>query len=126
MKYIKPLVTIVMLITLVIVPVSWFAGRLSKQTMTRPITNSNVNTNITTPTTVPSPSTKTSTITSSPINTKSNQCIVTIDSVQYDVTTFKNMHSGGDIFVCGTDMSQTFWAEHSARELRQMQRYRIN
>lgn len=122
MKYIKPLVTIVMLITLVIVPVSWFAGRLSKQTMTSPITN----TNITTSTTVTNPSAVPSTSTSSPVNTKSNQCIVTIDSVQYDVTTFKNMHSGGDIFVCGTDMSQTFWAEHGARELRQMQRYRIN
>lgn len=54
-----------------------------------------------------------------------NSCIVTIDGAKYDVTNFKNMHSGGDIFSCGSDMSSLFWGQHGQRQLKQMQKYRI-
>jgi cytochrome b involved in lipid metabolism len=59
------------------------------------------------------------------INTPGAKCIVTIDGAKYDVTDFKNIHSGGDIFTCGTDMSNIFWGQHSQRELNRMQRYGI-
>lgn len=52
-------------------------------------------------------------------------CVVTIDGTKYDLTDFKNMHSGGDIFSCGTDMSAIFWSQHSQRQLNQLQRYKI-
>lgn len=44
-------------------------------------------------------------------------CIVTIKGQKYDVTDFKNTHSGGDIFVCGTDMTNTFFGQHNQRLL---------
>lgn len=52
-------------------------------------------------------------------------CIVTIDSVKYDVTRLQFTHSGGDIFNCGADMSQTFWSRHNNRILQRMQQYKI-
>lgn len=54
-----------------------------------------------------------------------NSCIVTIDGVQYDLTDFINLHSGGDIFRCGQDMSVTFWDRHGQSQLNKLQRYRI-
>lgn len=56
----------------------------------------------------------------------SSSCIVTIDGVNYDVTKYRKQHSGGDIFKCGTDMTKIFDSEHGARELRQMQQYKVN
>ncbi|KKR31493.1 MAG: hypothetical protein UT63_C0068G0003 [Candidatus Gottesmanbacteria bacterium GW2011_GWC2_39_8] len=53
------------------------------------------------------------------------RCIITIDSVRYDITQFRNIHSGGDIFDCGTDMSRSFWKKHGQLELSTLQRYRI-
>lgn len=54
-----------------------------------------------------------------------NLCIITIDGVKYDITSYKDIHSGGDIFTCGADMSATFWSRHNQRQLNQMQRYKI-
>ena len=74
---------------------------------------------------VPSP-TPTPTLTPTPTPTpQSNRCIVQIDGVSYDVTTLRVTHSGGDIFVCGTDMSRTFWSQHNSRILQKMQQYKI-
>lgn len=56
---------------------------------------------------------------------QNNRCIVIIDGVSYDLTNFVNIHSGGNIFNCGTDMSQTFWSQHSQKQLNQLQQYRI-
>lgn len=53
------------------------------------------------------------------------RCIITIDNNRYNVTDFRNMHSGGDIFACGTDMSSIFHQQHSQRFLDFMQQYRI-
>lgn len=56
-----------------------------------------------TPTPTPSPT---------PTPTPSNKCIVTLFGLQYDVTALANSHSGGNIFVCGTDMTVTYQSQH--------------
>jgi hypothetical protein len=40
------------------------------------------------------------------------RCIVTINGDRYDVTTFRKIHKGGDVFKCGTDMSAEFANQH--------------
>ena len=62
-------------------------------------------------------------VTSTP--TVSNRCIVTVDSVRYDLTDFVNLHSGGDIFVCNTDMSNSFHNRHQNSYLKVMAKYKI-
>ena len=37
-----------------------------------------------------------------------SSCIITISGIQYDVTTLQTNHSGGNVFVCGTDMTTLF------------------
>lgn len=54
-----------------------------------------------------------------------NKCIIVIDGGQYDVSVFRNLHLGGDVFACGTDMSTIFHQQHSDRFLNQMQGYKI-
>lgn len=39
-------------------------------------------------------------------------CIITVFGNQYDVTALQTSHSGGNIFVCGTDMTATFQSMH--------------
>ena len=39
-------------------------------------------------------------------------CIVTIFGVQYDVAPLKTGHSGGDVFICNTDMSAVYQGMH--------------
>ncbi|MFZ2152757.1 MAG: hypothetical protein WAV41_01735 [Microgenomates group bacterium] len=51
-----------------------------------------------------------------------NRCIITIDGGRYDVTSFRNQHSGGDIFQCGADMSATFHNRHPNSFLNQLTR----
>jgi hypothetical protein len=51
------------------------------------------------------------------------QCLITVDGTVYDVQTFKNQHSGGNIFNCGTDMSAVFHQQHNQRYLTMMQLY---
>lgn len=55
----------------------------------------------------------------------SNKCIITVSGGQYDVTDFRNIHSGGDIFQCGTDMTSIFLSQHPASFLQKMSRYKI-
>lgn len=40
------------------------------------------------------------------------RCFVKIDGKRYDVSNFRNEHEGGNIFVCGTDMTEQFKDEH--------------
>jgi len=54
-----------------------------------------------------------------------NRCIIAIDGVRYDVSIFRNQHSGGDIFSCGTDMSAIFHGQHPNSFLQKMARYKI-
>lgn len=46
-----------------------------------------------------------------------NRCIVTISGQRYDVTDFRFQHPGGNIFACGTDMTQTFFGQHDQQIL---------
>jgi len=39
-------------------------------------------------------------------------CIVTLFGQQYDVTSLQTNHTGGNIFVCGTDMTAAYQAQH--------------
>lgn len=45
-------------------------------------------------------------------NSNSNACIITIFGKQYDVTSLRSSHPGGDVFVCGTDQSATYQSAH--------------
>ena len=53
------------------------------------------------------------------------KCIIYIDGVRYDMTEFRNIHSGGDIFQCGTDMSAIFHGQHPASYLDKIAKYKI-
>jgi hypothetical protein len=44
--------------------------------------------------------------------TKDTRCIVTISGSRYNVTALRSTHSGGNIFVCGTDMTATYQGQH--------------
>ncbi len=58
-------------------------------------------------------------------NPLAGHCLITIDNVRYDVTNFRNQHSGGDVFTCGADLSQLFHDRHSNRFLDIMAQFRI-
>lgn len=60
-----------------------------------------------------------------PAPTPDSRCLIQIDGVKYNVTQFRNLHSGGNVFSCGTDMSQIFWSRHNQAILNMMQQYRI-
>lgn len=44
--------------------------------------------------------------------TSLNRCIIIIKGQRYDVTDFRARHPGGDIFICGTDMTKAFFSQH--------------
>ncbi|PIY68983.1 hypothetical protein COY90_03045 [Candidatus Roizmanbacteria bacterium CG_4_10_14_0_8_um_filter_39_9] len=54
-----------------------------------------------------------------------NQCIITLSGNQYDVTSLKTSHSGGDIFTCGTDMTAVYQGKHGSN-LSRMSQYLIS
>lgn len=63
--------------------------------------------------TQPTPTPLMSTPTPAP-TTDSNRCIVTVFSKQYDVTSLRSSHSGGNIFNCNTDMSSIYQSKHGS------------
>ncbi|KKT30931.1 MAG: hypothetical protein UW16_C0003G0024 [Microgenomates group bacterium GW2011_GWC1_44_10] len=72
--------------------------------------------------------TTTPTTTSTPTPTPdplSGHCIITVDGSRYDFTVFRNLHSGGDVFTCGADMSRLFHEQHPNSLLSRMARYKI-
>lgn len=51
-------------------------------------------------------------------------CLVTIKDTLYDVIELRKNHTGGDIFICGTDMTTTFYSMHDEQfRLNNMQKY---
>lgn len=56
---------------------------------------------------------------------KPTGCVIQIDGVRYEITSLRRTHSGGDIFQCGTDMSQVFWSRHNQQILQRMEQYKI-
>ncbi len=67
---------------------------------------------------VPQPEVKTS--------ITSDRCLIKVDEGTYDVTEFRAIHQGGNIFQCGTNMSAIFHSQHDANTLQKFQRYRAN
>lgn len=47
-----------------------------------------------------------------PQEEKEISCLVTIFNEKYNVESLKQTHTGGDIFICGTDMTGTYQAQH--------------
>lgn len=83
-----------------------------------PVNSSKPSTVVPTPSTPPIPTTPTK-------PTPDNRCLIQIYGVVYNVTEFRHIHSGGDIFQCGTDMTAVFRQQHSDSYLQQIQKYRI-
>ncbi|GAB4160942.1 MAG: hypothetical protein Fur003_4380 [Candidatus Dojkabacteria bacterium] len=50
--------------------------------------------------------------TSSSNSTSADKCIITVNDKQYDVTNFKRVHPGGDVFDCGADMTDVYTSQH--------------
>jgi hypothetical protein len=71
-----------------------------------------------TPIPLPSP-------TFSPVPTTDTRCIVLVDGEKFDVSEFRRIHSGGDIFQCGADMSAIFHSQHTQSEFTKLQKYRV-
>jgi len=53
-----------------------------------------------------------------------NQCIIVVAGQQYNVTTLQSTHSGGNIFQCGTDMTNVYQRQHG-NGLSLIQRYLV-
>ena len=59
--------------------------------------------------------------------TAQDKCIISIDGAEYDVTSLRTNHSGGDVFVCGQDNTQIFYSEHDERFLnREIGRFKVS
>lgn len=54
----------------------------------------------------------------------SGRCIITLFGKQYDVTTLRSTHSGGDVFSCGSDMTTSYQAKHGTNMSR-MAKYEV-
>jgi hypothetical protein len=54
----------------------------------------------------------------------SNQCVITLFGKQYDVTSLRSAHSGGNVFVCGTDQTTLYQSQHGTNMSR-MQAYLV-
>lgn len=56
----------------------------------------------------------------------STPCVITIQHKRYDVAALRSTHSGGDVFVCDTDMTKTFFSHHDQEFLdARMGKYRM-
>jgi cytochrome b involved in lipid metabolism len=54
-------------------------------------------------------------------------CVVMVSGKKYDVSQLRNTHSGGNVFVCNTDMTNTFFSKHNQQMLNTtMVKYLIN
>lgn len=54
-----------------------------------------------------------------------NRCVIIIDGSKYDVTDFRSIHKGGDIFKCSTDMTQVFYSQHDKPFLSKIESMRV-
>lgn len=52
-------------------------------------------------------------------------CLVKIYDAVYDLEPFRQVHSGGDIFQCNTDMTAVFSSQHSDNYLSALAQYRV-
>lgn len=54
-----------------------------------------------------------------------DECIITLFGDRYDVSEFRTQHPGGNVFVCGSDMTQEYEAQHGS-DLTKLEEYKIN
>lgn len=54
-----------------------------------------------------------------------DKCIITVFGKQYDVTSLRKSHPGGDIYNCGADMSENYRKQHGTNTSR-ISQYQIN
>lgn len=57
--------------------------------------------------------------------TSSEKCLITVKGDQYDVTIFRTIHKGGNIFICDSDMTDTMLKQHGEMMLPKLQKYKI-
>ncbi len=95
-------------------------------TLKSPITPTQTSVKQTTPAKTPAaPAANTTPAPTAAPDPLAGKCIVYISGVRYDVTEFRNIHGGGDIFQCGSDMTDNFNSQHPGSYLSQMARYKI-
>lgn len=56
---------------------------------------------------------------------EAQKCIIVVDGNKYDVSTFRDRHEGGNVFVCDSDMSVAFHNQHSNKFLGKIERYKV-
>ena len=56
---------------------------------------------------------------------KEQKCVIVVDGNSYNVTEYRYIHEGGDIFKCGMDMSAEFHQQHPQQFLNKMKKYKI-
>lgn len=66
-----------------------------------------------------------SSITNNESGITSGGCMITLFGGQYDITNLRKTHSGGDVFVCGADMTSVYQSRHGSN-LAIMSAYRIS
>lgn len=52
-------------------------------------------------------------------------CVIVINGQKYDATELRKIHSGGDIFTCGLDMTEIFYSRHDNSYLPKMGKYKL-
>lgn len=121
MKLLKQVIAIALLNALIVLGTTVYGSSKTKISSSMPA-------NIVTPTVTIKPKITQApiVITAAPTQIVDNRCLIMIDGVKYNVTVFRQMHSGGDIFSCGTDMSGVFWSRHGQSMLNRLQQYRVN
>jgi len=58
-------------------------------------------------------------------NSEESKCIITLFGEEYDVTELRKFHPGGNIYICGTDMTSTYLNQHGNDMIR-IQPYKVN
>jgi hypothetical protein len=60
------------------------------------------------------------------VSQPSSGCEVVLFGERYDLQAFRQVHPGGDIFQCNTDMSAVFSSQHPMDYLAKLAPYKIN
>lgn len=59
------------------------------------------------------------------LSTDPEECIITVFGEEYDVSQLRYSHSGGNVYKCGTDMTQDFQAQHGT-DVTRIEPYKVN
>jgi cytochrome b involved in lipid metabolism len=56
---------------------------------------------------------------------ENEKCLITIQDQLYDVQSLRSIHPGGDIYNCGTDMTQMFLGQHGS-DFARIEEYKVD